>query len=35
VPKGNKRVVLGLVTSTRAALESNDNLNRQIDDAAK
>jgi 5-methyltetrahydropteroyltriglutamate--homocysteine methyltransferase len=35
VPKGDKRVVLGLVTSKRAALESKDSLKRRIDEAAK
>ena len=35
VPKGSKRVVLGLVTSKRAALESKDDLKRRIDEAAK
>jgi 5-methyltetrahydropteroyltriglutamate--homocysteine methyltransferase len=35
VPRGKKRVVLGLVTSKRAALESKDELKRRIDDAAK
>ncbi len=35
VPRGNKRVVLGLVTSKRAALESKDELKRRIDEAAK
>jgi 5-methyltetrahydropteroyltriglutamate--homocysteine methyltransferase len=35
VPKGNKRVVLGLVTSKRAALEPKDALKRRIDEAAK
>ena len=35
VPRGNKRVVLGLVTSKRAALESKDQLKRRIDEAAK
>jgi 5-methyltetrahydropteroyltriglutamate--homocysteine methyltransferase len=35
VPRGKKRVVLGLVTSKRAALESKDELKRWIDDAAK
>ena len=35
VPKGNKRVVLGLVTSKRAVLESKDELKRRIDEAAK
>ena len=35
VPRGDKRVVLGLVTSKRAALESKDDLKRRIDEAAK
>ena len=35
VPKGRKRVVLGLVTSKRAALEAKDELKRRIDEAAK
>ena len=35
VPRGNKRVVLGLVTSKRAALESKDELKRRIDEAAR
>jgi 5-methyltetrahydropteroyltriglutamate--homocysteine methyltransferase len=35
VPKGKKRVVLGLVTSKRAALETKDELKRRIDEAAK
>jgi 5-methyltetrahydropteroyltriglutamate--homocysteine methyltransferase len=35
VPSGNKRVVLGLVTSKRPALESKDDLKRRIDEAAK
>ncbi|HEU0216567.1 MAG TPA: 5-methyltetrahydropteroyltriglutamate--homocysteine S-methyltransferase [Stellaceae bacterium] len=35
VPKGDKRVVLGLVTSKRPALESKDELKRRIDEAAK
>jgi 5-methyltetrahydropteroyltriglutamate--homocysteine methyltransferase len=35
VPRGTKRVVLGLVTSKRAALESKDELRRRIDEAAK
>ncbi len=35
VPRGPKRVVLGLVTSKRAALESKDELKRRIDEAAK
>jgi 5-methyltetrahydropteroyltriglutamate--homocysteine methyltransferase len=35
VPKGNKRVVLGLVTSKRPALEAKDELQRRIDEAAR
>jgi len=35
VPRGRKRVVLGLVTSKRAALEAKDDLKRRIDEAAK
>jgi 5-methyltetrahydropteroyltriglutamate--homocysteine methyltransferase len=35
VPKGGPRVVLGLVTSKRAALEGKDALKRRIDEAAK
>jgi 5-methyltetrahydropteroyltriglutamate--homocysteine methyltransferase len=35
VPKGQKRVVLGLVTSKRPALESKDDLKRRIEAAAK
>jgi len=35
VPRGHKRVVLGLVTSKRPALESKDELKRRIDEAAK
>ena len=35
VPKGGPRIVLGLVTSKRAALESKDALKRRIDEAAK
>jgi 5-methyltetrahydropteroyltriglutamate--homocysteine methyltransferase len=35
VPRGGPRVVLGLVTSKRAALESKDALKRRIDEAAK
>jgi len=35
VPRGKTRVVLGLVTSKRAALESKDALKRRIDEAAK
>src|SRR5271167_2030874 len=34
-PRGHKRVVLGLVTSKRPALESKDELKRRIDEAAK
>src|SRR5439155_10327461 len=34
VPRG-KRVVLGLVTTKRGALESKDELKRRIDDAAR
>jgi 5-methyltetrahydropteroyltriglutamate--homocysteine methyltransferase len=35
VPRGDKQVVLGLVTSKRPALESKDDLKRRIDEAAK
>jgi 5-methyltetrahydropteroyltriglutamate--homocysteine methyltransferase len=35
VPKGNKRVVLGVVTSKTPQLESKDAIKRRIDDAAK
>jgi 5-methyltetrahydropteroyltriglutamate--homocysteine methyltransferase len=35
VPRGNKLVVLGLVTSKTGALESKDDLKRRIDQAAK
>ncbi len=35
VPRGPKKVVLGLVTSKRADLESKDNLKRRIDEAAQ
>ena len=35
VPKGNKRVVLGIITSKFGALESKDDLKRRIDEAAK
>jgi 5-methyltetrahydropteroyltriglutamate--homocysteine methyltransferase len=35
VPRGKKRVVLGLLTSKRAALESKDDLKRRIEEAAK
>ena len=35
VPKGPTKVVLGLVTSKRAALEAKDELKRRIDEAAR
>src|SRR5260370_10870213 len=35
VPRGAKRVLLGLVTTKRAALESKHQLERRIDEAAK
>jgi 5-methyltetrahydropteroyltriglutamate--homocysteine methyltransferase len=35
VPRGNRRVVLGLLTSKRPTLESKDDLKRRIDQAAK
>ncbi|MBV9553644.1 MAG: 5-methyltetrahydropteroyltriglutamate--homocysteine S-methyltransferase [Alphaproteobacteria bacterium] len=35
VPRGGPRVVLGLVTSKRAALESKETLKRRIDEASK
>ena len=35
VPRGRKRVVLGLVTSKRPGLESKDALKRRIDEAAR
>ena len=35
VPRGGPRVVLGLVTSKRPALEAKDDLKRRIDEAAK
>ena len=35
VPKGNKRVVLGLVTSKTGTLEKKDDIKRRIDEAAK
>ena len=35
VPRGGPRVVLGLVTSKRAALEDKDALKRRVDEAAK
>jgi methionine synthase II (cobalamin-independent) len=34
-PKGGKRIVLGLVTSKRGALESKDAIKRRIDEATK
>ncbi|MGH6990020.1 MAG: 5-methyltetrahydropteroyltriglutamate--homocysteine S-methyltransferase [Stellaceae bacterium] len=35
VPKGKKKIVLGLVSSKRAELEAKDDLRRRIDEAAK
>ncbi|HTR35507.1 MAG TPA: 5-methyltetrahydropteroyltriglutamate--homocysteine S-methyltransferase [Bryobacteraceae bacterium] len=35
LPRGRKKVVLGIVTSKRAALESKDALKRRVDEAAK
>src|SRR5262249_30610959 len=35
VPRGPKKIVLGLVTSKRAFLESKDDLKRRIDEAAR
>ena len=35
LPKGKKRVVLGLVTSKSGALEKKDDIKRRIDEAAK
>jgi 5-methyltetrahydropteroyltriglutamate--homocysteine methyltransferase len=35
VPRGDKKVVLGLVTSKRSPLESKDELKRRIEEAAK
>jgi 5-methyltetrahydropteroyltriglutamate--homocysteine methyltransferase len=35
VPKGNKNIVLGLVTTKRGELESKDELKQRIDEAAK
>ena len=35
VPRGNKIVVLGLVTSKTGTLETKDELKRRIDEAAK
>ena len=34
-PKGNKQLVLGLVTSKSGALEKKDDIKRRIDEAAK
>ena len=35
VPKGNKKIVLGLVTTKRSIVESKDELKRRIDEASK
>ncbi len=35
VPRGHKKIVLGLVTTKRPALEAKDELKRRIDEAAK
>jgi 5-methyltetrahydropteroyltriglutamate--homocysteine methyltransferase len=35
VPRGSKKVVLGLVTTKRPALEAKDELKRRIDEAAR
>src|SRR5205085_1231674 len=35
VPKGNKNVVLGLVTSKSGTLEKQDDIKRRIDEATK
>jgi methionine synthase II (cobalamin-independent) len=35
VPKGKKKIVLGLVSSKRSALETRDTIRRRIDEAAK
>jgi len=35
VPKGNKQVVLGLVTSKSGKLEKKDDIKRRIDEATK
>jgi methionine synthase II (cobalamin-independent) len=35
LPKGNKQVVLGLVTTKRGELESKDELTRRIEEASK
>jgi 5-methyltetrahydropteroyltriglutamate--homocysteine methyltransferase len=35
LPKGKKRVVVGLVTSKSGALEKKDDIKRRLDEAAK
>jgi 5-methyltetrahydropteroyltriglutamate--homocysteine methyltransferase len=35
VPKGNKKIVLGLLTTKRGELESRDELNQRIEEASK
>ena len=35
LPKGNKTVILGLVTSKTGQLESKDNIKRRLEQAAK
>ncbi len=35
LPRGEKRVVLGLVTTKRGALETKDDLKRRIEEAAR
>ena len=35
LPKGDKQVVLGLVTTKRGALESKDDLKRRIEEASR
>jgi len=35
VPKGDKKIVLGLVTTKRSVVESKDELKRRIDEASK
>ena len=35
LPKGNKTVVLGLITSKSGALEARDDIKRRIEEAAK
>ena len=35
LPKGDKQVVLGLVTTKRGALETQDELKRRIEEAAR